>query len=136
VSLFVVVFAVYPFAADLFRAGDIPKRLIPGPSPLERYLNNDCLPGSPQIQNIIPITSSRPTFMRAVLGTIGAGSYDAACSTELASAPGGALARATERITSTNRGASREERLAHPIVLSCRDSGGRREKRLLSHSML
>ena len=30
VSLFVVVFAVYPFAAELFRAGDIPKRPIPG----------------------------------------------------------------------------------------------------------
>ena len=30
VSLFVVVFAVYPFAAELFRQSNIPKRLIPG----------------------------------------------------------------------------------------------------------
>ena len=30
VSLFVVVFAVYPFAAEAFRQGNIPKRLIPG----------------------------------------------------------------------------------------------------------
>lgn len=30
VSLFVVVFAVYPFAAEMFRHGNIPKRLIPG----------------------------------------------------------------------------------------------------------
>ena len=30
VSLFVVVFAVYPFAAEVFRQGNIPKRLIPG----------------------------------------------------------------------------------------------------------
>lgn len=30
VSLFVVVFAVYPFASELFRANNIPKRLIPG----------------------------------------------------------------------------------------------------------
>ncbi len=29
VSLFVVVFAVYPFAAEMFRQSDIPKRLIP-----------------------------------------------------------------------------------------------------------
>src|SRR3954463_2707959 len=29
VSLFVVVFAVYPFAAEVFRQGDLPKRLIP-----------------------------------------------------------------------------------------------------------
>jgi len=30
VSLFVVVFAVYPFAAEMFKQGGIPKRLIPG----------------------------------------------------------------------------------------------------------
>src|SRR5690349_20283574 len=30
VSLFVVVFAVYPFAAEMFRQSNIPKRLIPG----------------------------------------------------------------------------------------------------------
>ena len=30
VSVFVVAFAVYPFAAELFREADIPKRLIPG----------------------------------------------------------------------------------------------------------
>src|SRR5215470_12748043 len=30
VSLFVVVFAVYPFAAEMFRQSGIPKRLIPG----------------------------------------------------------------------------------------------------------
>ena len=30
VSLFVVVFAVYPFAAEMFRRSQIPKRLIPG----------------------------------------------------------------------------------------------------------
>ena len=29
VSLFVVVFAVYPFAAEMFRAAQIPKRLVP-----------------------------------------------------------------------------------------------------------
>jgi len=33
VSLFVVVFAVYPFAAEMFRQGGIPKRLIPAPLP-------------------------------------------------------------------------------------------------------
>ena len=30
VSLFVVAFAVYPFAASIFKEADIPKRLIPG----------------------------------------------------------------------------------------------------------
>jgi len=57
VSLFVVVFAVYPFAAEMFRQGDIPKRLIPGTIALGAFtFTMDALPGSPQIQNIIPST--------------------------------------------------------------------------------
>src|SRR4029079_4232341 len=55
VSLFVVAFAVYPFAAALFRAADIPKRLIPGAIALGAFtLTMDALPGSPQTQNLIP----------------------------------------------------------------------------------
>ena len=74
VSLFVVVFAVYPFAADLFRRGDIPKRLIPGTIALGAFtFTMDALPGSPQIQNIIP-TSFFGTDLYAAprLGLIGA----------------------------------------------------------------
>src|SRR5271165_6727349 len=57
VSLFVVVFAVYPFAAELFRASNIPKRLIPGTIALGAFsFTMDSFPGSPQIQNIIPTT--------------------------------------------------------------------------------
>jgi H+/gluconate symporter-like permease len=57
VSLFVVAFAVYPFAAELFRAAGIPKRLIPGTIALGAFtFTMDALPGSPQIQNIIPTT--------------------------------------------------------------------------------
>ena len=57
VSLFVVVFAVYPFAAEMFRQGDIPKRLIPGTIALGAFtFTMDSLPGTPQIQNIIPTT--------------------------------------------------------------------------------
>jgi H+/gluconate symporter-like permease len=55
VSLFVVAFAVYPFAAAMFRQADIPKRLIPGAIALGAFtLTMDALPGSPQIQNLIP----------------------------------------------------------------------------------
>ncbi|MBI4908233.1 MAG: GntP family permease [Acidobacteria bacterium] len=55
VSLFVVVFAVYPFAAEMFRVADIPKRLIPATLVLGLgTFTMDALPGSPQIQNIIP----------------------------------------------------------------------------------
>jgi H+/gluconate symporter-like permease len=57
VSLFVVVFAAYPFAAEVFRRADIPKRLIPGTIALGAFtFTMDSLPGTPQIQNIIPTT--------------------------------------------------------------------------------
>ncbi|MDE2308150.1 MAG: GntP family permease [Xanthomonadaceae bacterium] len=74
VSLFVVVFAVYPFAAELFRAGDIPKRLIPGTIALGAFtFTMDSLPGTPQIQNIIPTAFFGTTAWAAPwLGTIGA----------------------------------------------------------------
>lgn len=74
VSLFVVVFAVYPFAAELFRQADIPKRLIPGTIALGAFtFTMDALPGTPQIQNIIPSAFFGTDGWAAPwLGTIGA----------------------------------------------------------------
>jgi H+/gluconate symporter-like permease len=73
VSLFVVVFAVYPFAAELFRQSSIPKRLIPGTIALGAFtFTMDALPGSPQIQNIIPASFFGTNAWAAPwLGTIG-----------------------------------------------------------------
>jgi len=73
VSLFVVVFAVYPFAAELFRQGNIPKRLIPGTIALGAFtFTMDALPGTPQIQNIIPTAFFGTNAWAApVLGTVG-----------------------------------------------------------------
>lgn len=73
VSLFVVVFAVYPFAAELFRQSDIPKRLIPGTIALGAFtFTMDSLPGTPQIQNIIPTSFfGTNTWAAPWLGTIG-----------------------------------------------------------------
>jgi H+/gluconate symporter-like permease len=74
VSLFVVVFAVYPFAAEMFRQGGIPKRLIPGTIALGAFtFTMDSLPGTPQIQNIIPTTFFKTDIYAAPwLGSIGA----------------------------------------------------------------
>jgi H+/gluconate symporter-like permease len=74
VSLFVVVFAVYPFAAELFRQSDIPKRLIPGTIALGGFtFTMDALPGTPQIQNIIPAPFfGTDAWAAPWLGTIGA----------------------------------------------------------------
>ena len=73
VSLFVVVFAVYPFAAEMFRQSNIPKRLIPGTIALGAFsFTMDSLPGTPQIQNIIPTTYFQTTaFAAPALGIIG-----------------------------------------------------------------
>ena len=73
VSLFVAVFAVYPFAAELFRQGDIPKRLIPATIALGAFtFTMDALPGTPQIQNVIPVPFFGTNIYAAPwLGTFG-----------------------------------------------------------------
>jgi len=73
VSLFVVVFAVYPFAAEMFKSGDIPKRLIPGTIALGSFtFTMDSFPGTPQIQNVIPTTFFKTDIYAAPwLGIIG-----------------------------------------------------------------
>lgn len=56
VSLFVVAFAIYPIARDLFRAADIPKNLIPATIALGSFtFTMTSMPGTPAIQNAIPI---------------------------------------------------------------------------------
>lgn len=56
VSLFVVAFAIYPIAKDLFRSANIPKRLIPATIALGSFtFTMTALPGTPSIQNAIPI---------------------------------------------------------------------------------
>ncbi|MEH7375895.1 MULTISPECIES: GntP family permease [Bacillaceae] len=74
VSLFVAVFAIYPFAAQMFREANIPKRLIPGTIALGAFtFTMDALPGTPQIQNVIPIPFFKTDIYAApTLGIIGA----------------------------------------------------------------
>jgi len=74
ISLVVVAFAVYPFAANLFRQSNIPKRLIPGTIALGSFtFTMDALPGSPQVQNVIPTTFFKTNLYAApTLGIIGA----------------------------------------------------------------
>lgn len=74
VSLFVVAFAVYPFAAELFRASNVPKRLLPATIALGAFtFTMDAIPGSPQVQNLIPTTFFHTNAWAAPkLGIIGA----------------------------------------------------------------
>ena len=56
VSLFVVAFAVFPVAIQMFREGNLPKRLIPATIALGSFtFTMSALPGSPAIQNAIPM---------------------------------------------------------------------------------
>ncbi|MFG1374823.1 GntP family permease [Xanthobacter oligotrophicus] len=73
VSLFVVVFAIYPFGAEMFRQVGIPKRLLPAVVALGAFsFTMDTLPGTPQIQNIIPTTFFKTTAYAApILGIVG-----------------------------------------------------------------
>ncbi|MBE3555123.1 MAG: GntP family permease [Thermicanus sp.] len=74
VSLFVVAFAVYPFAASIFREAGIPKRLLPAAIALGAFtFTMDALPGTPQIQNSIPMKFFNTDLYAApVFGTLGA----------------------------------------------------------------
>ena len=56
ISLFVVVFAMYPLALALFREANISRKLIPGTIALGSFtFTMTAVPGTPQIQNLIPI---------------------------------------------------------------------------------
>lgn len=73
VSAFVLVFAIYPFASEMFRMGRIPKRFIPGVIWFGGVtFTMDALPGSPQIQNIIPTSFFKTTaYAGPWLGIVG-----------------------------------------------------------------
>ncbi len=73
VSLFVVAFAVYPLAVELFRAADLPRRLVPGTIALGAFtFTMTALPGTPAIQNAIPMPYFGTTpFAAPGLGVIG-----------------------------------------------------------------
>lgn len=72
VSLFVVAFAIYPIAAALFRDADVPKRFIPGAIALGAFtFTMSALPGTPAIQNAIPMPYFGTTaFAAPVLGIV------------------------------------------------------------------
>ena len=72
VSVFVVAFAVYPVAVALCRRSSTPKRLIPGAILLgSATFTMSAIPGSPAIQNAIPMPFfGTDAFAAPVLGTL------------------------------------------------------------------
>ncbi|MGO1369732.1 GntP family permease [Senegalia sp. (in: firmicutes)] len=72
VSLFVVVFAMYPIGATLLRRADIPKKLLPAAIALGAFtFTMTAMPGSPQYINTMPtVYFGTTTFAAPVLGII------------------------------------------------------------------
>lgn len=73
ISVFVAVFVMFPLAKELFRAADLPRRLIPaaiGVGILTFTMTS--IPGTPQIQNIIPGQFfGTSTFAAPIIGITG-----------------------------------------------------------------
>ena len=74
ISLFVVVFAVYPLALSLFREANISRKLLPATIALGAFtFTMTALPGTPQIQNLIPIPYFQTDAMAApIMGIVSA----------------------------------------------------------------
>jgi H+/gluconate symporter-like permease len=74
VSLFVVVFAMYPLAVALFREANLSRKLIPGAIALGSFtFTMTAIPGTPQIQNLIPMQYYNTTPTAApIMGIVGA----------------------------------------------------------------
>lgn len=66
ISLFVVVFVMYPMGYAIYREANIPRTLLPGAIAYGAFgITMTCIPGTPQIQNLIPIEYYGTTAMAA-----------------------------------------------------------------------
>lgn len=68
ISLFVVVFVIYPMGYAIYREADLPRTLLPGAIAFGAFgITMTCIPGTPQIQNIIPTNYYNTTATAAPL---------------------------------------------------------------------
>ena len=74
ISLFVVVFVIYPMGYAIYREADLPRTLLPGAIAFGAFgITMTCIPGTPQIQNIIPTSYYDTTASAApIMGFIAA----------------------------------------------------------------
>lgn len=68
ISLFVVVFVIYPMGYAIYREANLPRTLLPGAIAFGAFgITMTSIPGTPQIQNIIPTTYYGTTATAASL---------------------------------------------------------------------
>jgi len=71
ISLFVVVFVIYPMGYAIYREADLPRTLLPGAIAFGAFgITMTAVPGTPQIQNIIPTRYYGTTATAAPLMSI------------------------------------------------------------------
>ena len=75
ISVFVVVFVIYPMGYAIYREANLPRTLLPGAIALGAFgITMTCIPGSPQIQNIIPTqyygTTAAAAPLMGIIATI------------------------------------------------------------------
>ncbi len=71
ISLFVVVFVIYPMGYAIYREANLPRTLLPGAIAFGAFgITMTAVPGTPQIQNIIPTTYYGTTPTAAPLMSI------------------------------------------------------------------
>lgn len=71
ISLFVVVFVIYPMGYAIYRAANLPRTLLPGAIAFGAFgITMTAVPGTPQIQNLIPTQFYGTTPMAAPLMSI------------------------------------------------------------------
>ena len=71
ISLFVVVFVIYPMGYAIYREADLPRTLLPGAIAFGAFgITMTAIPGTPQIQNIIPTQHYGTTATAAPLMSI------------------------------------------------------------------
>ena len=67
ISLFVVVFVIYPMGYAIYRAANLPRTLLPGAIAFGAFgITMTAVPGTPQIQNLIPMRHFGTTAMAAI----------------------------------------------------------------------
>ena len=71
ISLFVVVFVIYPMGYAIYRAANLPRTLLPSVIAFGAFgITMTSVPGTPQIQNLIPIQYYGPEAVKASMARL------------------------------------------------------------------
>ncbi|PID21794.1 transporter [Sporosarcina sp. P3] len=118
VSVFVVVFAVYPLAVNMFREANISRRLLPGTIVAGMMtFAMTALPGTPQIQNLIPTQYFNTTAAAAPIIGLVSSAVMVVCSILYLNRRVRVLREAGEVFEEREEDLNMEQRIKYPHVI-------------------